>query len=508
VTPDFDACYRALCARNARFDGLFFVGVKTTGIYCRPVCPARTPRARSCRFLATAAAAEQAGFRPCLRCRPELAPAQAAVAGAPLEHALYAHVQSEALAGRSLAEVARTAGYSGRQLRRLLLTHYGVTPVEIAQTQRLLFARKLLAETRLPVIDVALSAGFGSLRRFNALFRTRYGLTPSAARRPSSPATQSIIATAATEDRLSLRLAYREPLDWPVLLAYLGRRATPGVEQVTPPDSPPTGSYTRTVEIGGLTGWVTVQRGAGDGYLDVQVPAHLASVLWHILNRLRGLLDLDADPHLTGGHLGADPKLGPLVAAHPGLRVPGAWDVFELAVRAVLGQQVTVAAATTMAGRLAARFGRPLQTPFARATLLAPTAARLAAAGAPEIARIGLPQARARAIHGLAEAAARGSLKFPPGTPPGDAVAALRQLPGIGEWTAQYIAMRGLRFPDAFPAGDLALRKAAATVPGTLLPEAKLLEIAEAWRPWRAYAAQYLWHSLALTNPSERESGL
>jgi AraC family transcriptional regulator of adaptative response / DNA-3-methyladenine glycosylase II len=499
VIPDFDACYRALCARQARFDGLFFVGVKTTGIYCRPVCPARTPRAGSCRFLATAAAAEQAGFRPCLRCRPELAPARAAVAGAPLEHALYAHVQSEALAGHSLAEVARTAGYSSRQLRRLLVAHYGVTPVEIAQTQRLLFARKLLAETPLPVIDVALSSGFGSLRRFNALFRTRYGLTPSAARRPSLP-TQDSIATVAAEDRLTLRLAYREPLDWRVLLAYLGRRATPGVEHVTPPDAQHAGRYARTVEIGGLTGWVTVQRGAGNGCLEVQVPAHLASVLWHILHRLRGLLDLDADPHLTNAHLGADPKLAALVAAHPGLRVPGAWDVFELAVRAVLGQQVTVAAATTMAGRLATRFGRPQQTPFARAKLLAPTAACLAAAGASEIARIGLPQARARAIHGLAEAAGQGALVFPPGTPPGDAVAALRRLPGIGEWTAQYIAMRGLRCPDAFPAGDLALRKAAATVPGTLLAESKLLEIAEAWRPWRAYAAQYLWHSLSLAN--------
>jgi AraC family transcriptional regulator of adaptative response / DNA-3-methyladenine glycosylase II len=499
VTPDFDVCYRALCARNARFDGLFFVGVKTTGIYCRPVCPARTPRAHSCQFLATAAAAEQAGFRPCLRCRPELAPTRAPAAGAPLEHALYAHVQSEALTGRSLADVARTAGFSSRQLRRLLLGTYGVTPVEIAQTQRLLFARKLLAETRLPVIDVALSSGFGSLRRFNALFRSRYGSTPSAARRPRSPTRESVPA-AATEDCLTLRLAYREPLAWDVLLTYLSRRATPGVEHVTLPDGEHAGSYARTVEIGGRTGWVGVRQAPGPGYLEVQVPAQLASVLWPILHRLRGLFDLDADPHLTGIHLGADPQLGPLVAATPGLRVPGGWDVFELAVRAVLGQQVTVAAATTMAGRLAARFGRPLETPFARATLLVPTAATLAAVGAPEIARIGLPQARARAIHGLAEAAGCGALIFPPGTPPDEAVAAWRRLPGIGEWTAQYIAMRGLRFPDAFPAGDLGLRKAAATVPGTLLPEATLLEIAAAWRPWRAYAAQYLWHSLSTTH--------
>jgi AraC family transcriptional regulator of adaptative response / DNA-3-methyladenine glycosylase II len=494
VPLDFDACYRALCARNSRFDGLFFVAVKTTGIYCRPVCPARTPRARSCLFVDTAAAAERAGFRPCLRCRPELAPAHAAAASTPLEHALYAHIQAQALTGHPVAAVAQTAGYSSRQLRRLLVKSYGVTPIEIAQTQRLLFAKKLLAETALPVIDVALSAGFGSLRRFNALFRQRYGLTPSAAR-PGRCLNGT--SAPAADDRLTLRLAYREPLAWDVLLTYLRRRATPRVEHVTPADGPDGGTYVRTLEIGGVTGWVSVCRAAQSGYLQVQVPAHLASVLFTVLHRLRALLDLDADPQLVAAHLGGDARFASLVAAQPGLRVPGAWDVFELAVRAVLGQQVSVAGATTLAGRLAARFGRPLETPFAGVSSLAPAAARLAAAEPAEIAAIGLPQPRARAIRGLAEAALRGALIFPPGTPPGQAVATLRQLPGIGEWTAQYIAMRGLRFPDAFPAGDLGLRKAASRELGTLLSETKVLELAEAWRPWRAYAAQYLWHSLS-----------
>ncbi len=501
MTLDSEACYRALCARSVRFDGLFFVGIKTTGIYCRPVCPARTPQARSCLFFNTAAAAENAGFRPCLRCRPELAPAHARADGAPLEHALYVHLQAEALSGRSVADVAQTTGYSARQLRRLLVKSYGVTPVEIAQTQRLLSARKLLAETNLPVIDVALSAGFGSLRRFNALFRRRYGLTPSEARRPkTSPrfAASEIPADGAADDRLTLRLAYREPFAWSALLAHVRRRATPQVEYVTPAAGADEGSYIRTVEIGGLAGWVSVRRPAADcGYLQVQVPAHLAPVLFTILNRLRALMDLDADPHMVAAHLGADPRLAPLIQAHPGLRTPGAWDAFELAVRAMLGQQVSVAAATTMAGRLAARFGRPLQTPFARVSQLAPTSAALAEADPAEIAAIGLPKTRAAAIRGLAQAALNGALIFPPGTPPSQAVAALRKLPGIGEWTAQYIAMRGLRFPDAFPSGDLGLRKAVATKPGTPVPEAELLQMAEKWRPWRSYAAQYLWHSLS-----------
>ncbi len=408
---------------------------------------------------------------------------------------MYAHVQAEALTGHSLNEVARTAGYSSRQLRRLLVRSYGVTPVEIAQTQRLLFAKKLLTETTLPIIGVALNAGFGSLRRFNALYRSRYGLTPSDSRRARRPGRAAVAIRA--DDRLTLRLAYREPFAWGALLAYARRRATPGVEHVILPDATNPGMYLRTVELGGLSGWLTVRPAPMAGHLEVQVPAQLAGVLFTILQRLRALFDLDADPQLVAAHLGTDGRFASLLEAQPGLRVPGTWDTFELAVRAVLGQQVTVAAATTLAGRLAARFGRALETPFVELHLLAPTAERLAAAEPAEIAAIGLPQPRARAIHGLAEAALRGALTFAPGTPPAAAITALRRLPGIGEWTAQYIAMRALRFPDAFPAVDLALRKAASRGLATLLPEAKLLELSAAWQPWRAYAAQYLWHSLS-----------
>ena len=485
--------YQALAARDARFDGLFFVGVKTTGVYCRPVCGARTPRRDSCVFLDTAAAAERAGFRPCLRCRPELAPAIQPGGAPSLEHALLAAVRARVAHGGSATDLAGATGFSSRQLRRLLGRAFGVTPVEVVQTERLLFAKKLLQETRLPMIDVAFGAGFRSLRRFNAIFRTRYGLAPTALRRAGviSPGTEGEWKPPA--DALTLRLAYRPPLAWREFLDYLVRRAVPGVEWADAAK----GVYGRTVSLGGEVGWVLVRQPARGDFLLVHASPELADVLWPVLSRLRGLFDLDANPVGIDAALGADPFLASSVRAHPGLRVPGGWDPFELAVRAVLGQQISVAGATTIAGRLAKRFGVPVETPFAPLNRLAPTPQTLADADPEEIAAVGLPRARAGTLQELAAAALRGELDFRPGADVAGATAALRRIRGIGEWTAQYVAMRALRFPDAFPSADLGLRKAL-TPPGqaAYISEKELLSRAEVWRPWRAYAAVRLWHRL------------
>ena len=497
MEPGFDH-YKALQARDARFDGWFFVGVKTTGIYCRPVRSARTPQRRSCVFMDTAAAAEHAGFRPCLRCRPELAPA--AHGTLPLEQALLSAIRTRAAGGESISQLAGTTGYSDRQLRRLTVRAFGVTPVEIMQTERLLFAKKLLQETRLPMMDVALSAGFGSLRRFNALFRERYRLAPTALRREqNTPKSSSRRATLRppleTNDHLNLRLAYRPPLAWRELLSYLAKRVVPGVELI----APERGTYARTLTVASKTGWLQVSQPRFGHFLQVTVPAHLADALWPILARLRILFDLDADPLQVDAHLAADPLLASPVARHPGLRVPGAWDTFELAVRAVLGQQISVAGATTLAARLAARFGEPISTPFAPLCRLAPNSRVLAATNTADIAALGLTRARAQTLRDLALAAEQGLLNFRPAAGIAEAVRSLRQVRGIGEWTAQYIAMRALRFPDAFPAADLGLRKALSPQSSPPASEAELLTRAASWRPWRAYAAMHLWQSLDKT---------
>lgn len=489
---DFD-CYQALAARDARFDGRFFVAVKSTGIYCRPVCSARTPKASSCLFVKTAAAAEQAGFRPCLRCRPELAPASPAVS---LEEALYAAIRARALEGDSVDALAAHAGFSARQLRRLMVKTFGVAPVEIMQTERLLFAKKLLQETSLPAAQVALSAGFGSVRRFNALFQARYGLSPSALRREGNrqPAGHP-------NDTLHLRLSYRPPLAWRELLEYLSRRAVPGVEFVNPEHT----FYARTVSLGDKTGWVQVQHADAGSWLEVTLPASLAGASWQILARLRALFDLDANPANIDAHLGADKLLGPSVRRHPGLRVPGTWETFELAVRAVLGQQISVAGATTLAARLAAKFGAPVQTPFEHLARLAPSAHTLAATAPEEIAKIGLPKARAATLRDLAAAAERGELTFGPTATVEDVIATMSKIRGIGEWTAQYVAMRALRFPDAFPAADLGVRKALVPPGAALPPEKEVIARAAAWKPWRAYATLHLWQTLHDAAPVKPE---
>lgn len=491
--------YRALAARDTRFDGVFFTGVKTTGVYCRPVCTVKTPRESSCEFFTSAAAAEAAGFRPCLRCRPELAPY---ALQQNLAYAVWQRIAAGALNNGDVEQLAEEVGLSSRQLRRVLLQHFGVTPIELAQTQRLLFAKKLLQETNLSMVDVAYAAGFGSVRRFNTLFAERYRMAPTDVRR----AVQKEDKNGSVADALTLRLAYRPPFDWGDLAHYLAGRAIPGVEAVE--QSNGVLSYVRSVRMhtgsGIVEGWLRISPIEGRHQLQAQLSPSLAPVLMPLVARLRNQFDLDANPEVIEQHLRQDSLLRVQLERTPGMRVPGAFDPFELAVRAVLGQQVSVAGATTLAGRLVARFGQPYQvgpTLLSKVTHHFPTAQLLATADVAEIARIGMPGTRAETIRALARFAANGGLQMMPGSTLDEAVACLKSVPGIGNWTAQYIALRALRFPDAFPAGDLGLQKAAARAmkgadAGARLTEKQLLAQAHAWSPWRGYAALLLWHSL------------
>jgi AraC family transcriptional regulator, regulatory protein of adaptative response / DNA-3-methyladenine glycosylase II len=478
---DPDACYRALLTRDARFDGRFFTGVKTTGVYCRPVCPARTPRRENCTFHPSAAAAEAAGFRACLRCRPETAPELGAWRGSSntVARALRL-IEAGALDGGDVEALGERLGVGGRQLRRLFRQHLGASPVAVAQTRRVLLAKQLVHETVLPMTEVALASGFGSVRRFNETFQALYARPPSALRRRSG--------SAAPGDAVSLKLRYRPPYDWAAMFAYLGERAVPGVERLEGR------RYSRTLAVGEHAGVVSVEPIAGD-QVRVEVRFPNLSALPHILARVRRVFDLGADPAAVGEHLSGDPALAPLIAARPGLRVPGAWDGFESAVRAVLGQQITVVQAVRLASSLAERYGEPVPAAFAAPGLIRafPSPTQLAAA---DLSWLPMPRARSRALESLAQAVAADPNLFGPRASLEDAVKRLRALPGIGEWTAQYVALRELREPDAFPAADVALLKAAAAADGTRPTPAQLLARAEAWRPWRAYAAVHLWTSL------------
>lgn len=501
---DRESCNRAVESADARFDGVFFVGVTTTTIYCRPICPARRTLRKNRRYFSSAAAAERAGFRPCLRCRPELAPGRARVDAVPrLAEAAAQRIAAGALNGNGLDRLARDLGVSGRQLRRAMQQELGVSPIELAQTHRLLLAKQLLTETRLPMTRVADASGFQSVRRFNALFRERYRLNPESLRRRvrtddpdrnGAPATSTSNSNGAkrigpsTEPNLRLTLAYRPPLAWRELLAFLAGRATPGVERIS------SGTWARVVRIDGRTGVIRVRepdRGsaqAGHDVVCLELDAALAPELMPLCARVKHLFDLVAEPNAIESHL-ARAGFGPIGPSARGLRVPGAWDGFELAVRAILGQQVSVAGATTLMGRLTAAFGEPLSGVEEGFTHLAPTAERLADAGADAIRRIGLPAARAATIHELSRLVADGSLSFDANSDVGALTRRLTTIRGIGSWTAEYIAMRALHWPDAFPASDLVLRRAAGG-----LTAARLTRLAESWRPWRSYAAMHLWH--------------
>jgi len=384
-----------------------------------------------------------------------------------------ARIQAGALTGGSLEALAHELGIGSRQLRRVTKQFLGATPVELAQTQRLLLAKQLLTETCLPVIDVALASGFSSLRRFNALVRSSYGLTPRMMRRKTGRDTAGA--------PLALMLAYRPPLAWRELLAFLAARAIPGVESVVDD------CYMRTVRIGPHTGWVAVRPLSDRAALKVEVALSLLKCLPEVMSRLRHLFDLNARPDVIARSLSSDTQLRTAVRRRPGLRVPGAFDGFEIAARAVLGQQTSVRAATTMAGRWADRFGEPIETPFARLTRTTPTAAVVAGASATQMTKLGLTSRRAAALVELARVADRGAVSLQPDSAPEKAIAALCAIDGIGDWTAQYIAMRALRWPDAFPAGDLVLKR---RLGGS---ERAARAAAEGWRPWRAYGALHTW---------------
>lgn len=466
--------YRALLSRDARFDGRFFVGVRSTGIYCRPVCRVRAPREAMCRYFEHAAAAEAAGFRPCLRCRPELAPGLSLI-DSPDALALAAARMLDAGAGeQGMAALAARIGVGERHLRRVFKLRFGVTPVAYAQTQRLLLAKRLLADSSLPIGEVAAAAGFGSLRRFHALFQARYRMPPSALRRGSSSVAQE-------QDSFELFLAYRPPYDWQAMLAFQSARALPGVECVDGE-----GSWWRQLRIshGGrlYAGWVALREDARSQRLLLRVSSSLRDAMAPLLARLRRQFDLDCEPSIIAA------ALGELASDSPGLRLPGSFDPFEQAVRAVLGQQVSVAAARTLAGRLVQAFGTPRAGPVAALTHDFPDCQLLAVQTPEALAALGILPSRARSILALATALAEGRIALDGTAGIGATLDALRALPGFGEWTVQYLAMRCLGWPDAFPHTDLIVRRA---FPG--LTPAEILRRAEAWRPWRAYACLHLW---------------
>jgi AraC family transcriptional regulator of adaptative response / DNA-3-methyladenine glycosylase II len=480
---DPHAAYQALVSHDPRFDGIFFVGVTSTGIYCRPICPAKTPKRENCRFHASAEAAEKAGFRPCLRCRPELAPGQA-----PVDHAhriahLLVHRIGEGLLdeGAGLEEIAAQIELSSRQLRRIVQRELGVSPIELLQTRRLLLAKQLLTETRLPVTEIAFASGFSSLRRFNDAFSSQYRMPPTRLRRKAAEPGTEVGAA----DTSTLQLSYRPPYDWEGILEFLRARLTKGVEAIGH------GSYLRTVRLGQHTGWIRVTHAPEKRALLVKFTHALTPVLPALLGRLRHLFDLAARPDVIAAHLAKDRRLKRSLARNPGLRVPGAFDGFEIAIRAIVGQQVTVRAATTVSGRLAEAFGEKIATPFPELTRLTPRAERLARAGVGDIAKHGLISARARSIIGLARAFQAGILPLEAGTDPEAAIARLLARPGVGPWTAHYIAMRALRWPDAFPKGDVAVLN---NLGGVSARQAE--SIAEAWRPWRSYAVIHIWKNL------------
>ena len=474
-------CERARLARDARFDGRFFTAVLTTGIYCRPVCPARPPRADNVRYYLSAAAAAEAGFRPCLRCRPESAPGSPAWRGtsATVSRALRLIDQGAADDG-GIETLAARLGISGRHLRRLFLDQLGAAPTTVATTRRLHLAKRLIDETRLPFAEIAFSAGFRSVRRFNDAVHETYGRTPGELRRTASNEQPT------AGGPLSLRLGYRPPYDWEAVIRYLGPRGIPGVEKVS------NGRYRRSIRVDGdrvAVLEVSPAPGCDALLLTLRGLAHPVR-LPGIVARVRRLFDLDAVPGDVQSALAADPVLGIRVGLRPGLRIPGSWDPFELGVRAILGQQVSVAGATTLAGRLAERFGQPLPVAGDESPRrLFPLADELAEAA---LESIGLPRRRASTIRGFAAAVADGILDLDGPADPDTLYNALRSLPGIGDWTAQYLMLRGLGFPDAFPSGDLGLRKALGN--GTAIPAPRALEQAQAWRPWRGYAAMYLWN--------------
>ena len=472
---DASSCYQAVKSHDARFDGRFFTGVTSTRIYCRPVCTAKVPKRENCRFFPSAAAAEADGFRPCMRCRPELAPGNASVDAAQrLAQSAASMIEDGIAHGNGIDGIAEQLGVSDRHLRRVFEAQFGVAPIAFAQTQRLLLAKRLLTDTNMSATDIAFASGFQSLRRFNALFKERYRLAPSDLRKTAKRVEQ---------DYFTFELAYRPPLDWSHLLSFLGARSIAHVESVSQQ------RYRRTLRIVDNNthhiGWFEVSRHQTKSVLVIHVASSLAKVLPQVLARVKRLFDLACQPQEIVA------ALGEWAQQNPGLRLPGVVDGFELAVRAVLGQQITVRAATTLAGRFAAAFGDSVTTPYADLKKVFPSAHVIAARSVDDIAQLGIIATRSKTILALARGIMSGSLNLEPSVNVEETLVALQSIPGIGDWTAQYIAMRALAWPDAFPHTDFGVMKAMGVTNAK-----QALARAEQWRPWRAYAVMHLWNSL------------
>jgi len=486
--PGHDTCERARLSRDARFDGLFFTAVMSTHIYCRPVCPAPAAKPKNVRYYSSAAAAEAAGFRPCLRCRPELAPGNNVWQRSDdvVARALKL-IDSGILEDQSLEQLAARVGVGARQLRRLFVDRVGAPPISVHTTRRLLFAKQLLTETALPVTEVALASGFRSLRRFNAAFLQANRIPPRELRRQPR---------AAPGAALVLRLGYRPPYDFHALLAFLRSRALPGVELVDEH------SYARVFGPADAPGWLRLSAWPNDEHaLRLHLHCPQPAQLLGVVTKLRRMFDLDANPQAIADTFHDDPILGRLIARRPGLRLPGGWDGFEIAVRAILGQQISVAAARTLATRIVQRWGEALPaSPMPGLDRLFPTPAALAQA---DLREIGLTTTRAATVRGMVQALLDGRVDFLAEQTLDEFVARWIALPGIGEWTAHYMAMRALSDPDAFPAADLILRREAG-IDGVPLSTKALTVRADAWRPWRAYAVIHLWRGTADAMPPPR----
>lgn len=488
-----ERCYRAVCSRDGRFDGAFFTAVLTTGIYCRPSCPATTPKRENVRFFSTAAAAQEAGFRACKRCRPDAAPGSPEWLRRQDTVARAVRLIADGVVDRDgVAGLAARLGYSTRQLHRIVFAELGTGPLTLARAHRIQHARMLLETTDLPVTDVAFAAGFGSVRQFNDCILDVYAMTPTDLRR-AGPPSRALARSGGESDPaagIDVHLSYRPPLDVPHLIAFLAARAIPGVEDFD-------GSiYRRVLSLPHGSGIlsVTLEQRPGSPSRARRGVAYLACRLTlgdqrdfiAAVSRARRLFDLDADPVAVGAVLGADEMLGPLVASRPGLRVPGSVDAFEIAARAIVGQQVSVPAARTTIGRIVDSLGKPLEVPHGNLTRQFPTAEAIASA---EPSVLPLPLKRAEALRRLAAAVSDGELRLDPGADRDEAEAAMLGLPGIGPWTAGYVRMRGLGDPDVFLDGDLVIRRR--------LSARTSVSAADGWRPWRSYATAHVWASEA-----------
>jgi AraC family transcriptional regulator, regulatory protein of adaptative response / DNA-3-methyladenine glycosylase II len=478
--PSVEICDRARASKDPRFDGLFYIAVRSTGIYCRPVCPAPTAKSANIVYYPTAAAAASAGYRPCLRCRPELSPEIRVHGNENAMHRALAMIADGALDDGSIEALASQVSLSTRQLRRLFLANAGATPLAVHATRRLLLAKQLLTETSLPVTQVALAAGFKSVRRFNAAFRESCGMSPSSMRR--TPAKDQHINDGALTETLTLRLAFRPPLDFRKALEFLSNCAIPGVERITE------NSYERSIGPADHSGWIKVTSAENKPELRLEISATDPRSIPDIVRRVRRLFDLDADVNSALGVLQLNPLLTASIGNNPGLRIPGAWDGFEMMVRTLIGVQINNSSATFLIRSLVDRFGEQRKNAISKLDRIFPTPQQLVSAS---LESIGIPKSRAVSVRALAAAVLHGAIDFRAGQRLDEFVERATQLPGVGLWTAHYSAMRALNHPDAFPASDQMIRKNLGGV-----SESKAETLSQQWRPWRAYATLHLWNSV------------